>query len=174
MTLIPPSVGVIPPEGRVEDNELASAYRKTVIDIQSQLFDKAAAYNNLIMVGGYAGAFTVWGNVRSQLPPYTNILIALLLGFSLSIFIFYQVYKMTAHVMHFQRVRVLLGDTLLLQEFFDRYNEMEQQARRTTLRTGVRLSLACLLLSGIPALLALGLLFFNFAALLIGFPVWPT
>jgi hypothetical protein len=124
MSLIPPSVGTVPPQGKVEQNELATEYRNTVIQIQSQLFDKAATYSNLIMVGGYAGTFTVWGNTRGQLPANANILIALLLGFSLSIFIGYQVYKMAGHVNHFRRVRALLSDGLPLQDFFDKYNKL--------------------------------------------------
>src|SRR5436190_19873537 len=69
MSLIPPNVGPVPPADKVEANELAAAYRNTVIEIQSKLFDRAAAYSNLIMLGGYAGAFTIWANTKAQLSP---------------------------------------------------------------------------------------------------------
>jgi hypothetical protein len=173
MTLMPPNIGPVAPEGAVEQNELAADFRKTVIDIQSQLFDKAAAYSNLIMVGGYAGAFTIWGNAKAQLPAKANVLIALLLGVSLAVFVFYQVYKMAAHVSHFRRVRVLLRDGLPLQEFFDKYNKLDQEAKKLTLQSGVMASVLCFWVCVIPAMIALGVLFYNFVASLLGLPMWP-
>src|SRR5262245_33987545 len=143
MSLIPPSVGTVPPQGDVEQNKLADEYRKTVVEIQSQLFDKSATYSNLIMVGGYAGAFTIWGNTKAELPGKANVAIALLLGFSLCVFIFYQIFKMARHVSHFRRVRVLLKDGLTPHEFFDRYNELDAQARKLTLQSGVMTSTIC-------------------------------
>ena len=34
-------------------------YRDLVIDIHSKAFDRAAAYTNLIVLGGYAGGFAI-------------------------------------------------------------------------------------------------------------------
>src|SRR5258707_10744657 len=118
MSLIPPNVGPVPPADKVEANELAAAYRNTVIEIQSKLFDRAAAYSNLIMLGGYAGAFTIWANTKSQLSPKSNVVIAALLGVSLAVFVFYQVFKMAGHLWHFDKVRRLLSDNLTVPEFF--------------------------------------------------------
>ena len=125
------------------------------------------------MVGGYAGAFTIWGNAKAQLPAKANVLIALLLGVSLVVFVFYQVYKMAAHVSHFRRVRVLLRDGLPLQEFFDKYNKLDQEAKKLTLQSGVMVSTLCFWFCVIPAMIALGLLFYNFVASLLGLPMWP-
>jgi hypothetical protein len=173
MSLIPPNIGTVRPTATVEENVLAAEYRKTVVEIQSELFDKASAYSNLIMVGGYAGTFTVWANTRSQLPAKANILIALLLGVSLAVFVCYQVYKMATHVRHFRRVRVLLRDGLPLNEFFEKYNELDREARKLTLQSGVMVSTLWFVLCVAPAVLALADLFYNFAASLIDLPMWP-
>src|SRR5450759_4948518 len=173
MSLIPPSVGNLPPQGNEEQNELAAEYRKTVVEIQSQLFDKAATYSNLIMVAGYAGMFTVWGNTRNQLPAHANILVALLLGFSLCVFVSYQIYKMSVHVNHFRRVRALLRESLPLQEFFDRHNELDRQVRNMTLQSGATASFVCFLAAVIPSIFTLDVLFYDFAASLVGIAMWP-
>lgn len=173
MSLISPNVGTTPVPGKVDENDLAAEYRKTIVEIQSQLFDKASTYSNLIMVGGYAGAFTVWGNVKAQLPANANMSVALCLGVSLSIFIFYQVFKMAAHVRHFRKVRALLSEELSLPDFFQKYNDLDLQSRKATLRSGVFVSTFCFVACVAPALIALAILFYNFCAALIGFPMWP-
>lgn len=173
MSLIPPVVGVVPPKETVEQNDLASAYRKGVVEIQSQLFDKAATYSNLIMVAGYAGAFTVWGNIKSQLTAEANLWIALLLGFSLCAFVSYQIFKMGGYVLHFLRVRSLLAENLPIEIFFEKWNALDIQARNFSLTKTVIALLLFSFISIVPALLALALLFFNVIATLMGSPAWP-
>jgi len=67
MSLIPPSVGPVPPQGPMGQNDLATEYRNTVIEIQSQLFDKTATYSNLIMVGGYARCIYNLGKCKGSI-----------------------------------------------------------------------------------------------------------
>ncbi len=162
MSLIPPNVGPVPPADKVEANELAAAYRNTVIEIQSKLFDRAAAYSNLIMLGGYAGAFTIWANTKAQLSPKANVAVATLLGVSLVVFVLYQVVKMLGHLWHFQRVRRLLSDNLTLPEFFAKYNELQSRDDKTTLQLHTRLAAICFLAIVVPALIGLGILFYSF------------
>ncbi|MGE0279263.1 MAG: hypothetical protein AB7P20_01435 [Rhizobiaceae bacterium] len=173
MSLIPPNVGP-PPITATGQSELAAAYRKTLVEMQSQLFDKAASYNNLIMVAGYAGTITIWGNLRERLPMRANLLIALLLGVSLCIFIGYQIFKMARHVGHFQKVRELLQENLTPEAFFEKYNQIEYDSRHSLLKVGALASRICFWVTVVPAMLALGLLFFNFARLLIGLAPLPA
>jgi hypothetical protein len=77
------------------------------------------------------------------------------------------------HVNHFRRVRALLKDGLPLQDFFDRYNELDGDARKFTLQSGVLTSWLWFILGVVPAILALIILFYNFAAALLDFPLWP-
>ena len=45
----------------------AERVRQMVIDIQTKAFDRASAYTNLLMLGGYAGAFAIWNFTRDIL-----------------------------------------------------------------------------------------------------------
>jgi hypothetical protein len=51
--------GIVPDEQNEEQKNLADEYRRTIVEIQSKLYDKATAYTNLVMLGGYAGSFTL-------------------------------------------------------------------------------------------------------------------
>src|SRR5581483_6138791 len=175
MSLLPTDDSVLPPADKVDGkNKLAQEYRKTVVEIHSQLFDKAATYSTLIMVGGYAGIFTIWGTIRAQLTDKANILVALLIGFSLCVFISYQVYKMWGYVRHFRRVRALLADNLPIQDFFEKYNTIEREIGQITLGKGTAASTFSFVACVAPAVLAIGLLFYNFFASLIGWPMFPA
>ncbi|SLN39327.1 hypothetical protein PEL8287_01936 [Roseovarius litorisediminis] len=59
------------------------------ITFQAQLFDKAANYNNIVITFGYAGFFAIWNFVSDRLHSWDTALIALLLGSSLLVFIFW-------------------------------------------------------------------------------------
>lgn len=174
MSLVPPNLGVgpTPPEDE-QQQALADQYRDTVADIQSRLFDKAVTYSNLIMAAGYAGGFTIWGNIKEQLPACANIWIALLLGISLSIFVFYQVWKMASHVLHFLSVREILRDNLSLGQFFKKYNEFQKKTERSSFRSSILYGSICFVLCVLPALGALGLLFYNLTATVAVWPMWP-
>jgi len=57
----------------------------------SALYDRAAAYTNLIIVAGYAGFFAVWGSVKADLFKFEMLASALCLSFSLLVFVFWEV-----------------------------------------------------------------------------------
>jgi hypothetical protein len=171
MSLIPPSISPNPiPEGD-GDEDLANSFREHIADIQSRLFDKASTYSNLIIVAGYVGAFTVWGKTSIQLTNYTNVVIASCLGFSITVFSIYQIWKMAMHVAHFNEVRKLLSETLTVSDFFERYNAIQKKVTRKTLRTSALAAVICFFLCTLPAAVALAILFYNFFAILMG---WPT
>lgn len=54
---------------------------------QSHLFDKGQAYINFVVTLGYAGFFAIWNFVRDLMPPWDMKVVAVLLGFSLIVFI---------------------------------------------------------------------------------------
>ena len=74
--------------GAAAEKEAARQAREATIEIQAAAYDRAAAYSNLILLGGYAGAFALWAYTRDLLTPKATILIALLLAISLATFIF--------------------------------------------------------------------------------------
>ena len=61
--------------------------------ILAHIYEKAAAYTNLIMVGGYAGLFAVWQFTRHSLSTTVTLFIAVLAMTSLICFVGFEVYK---------------------------------------------------------------------------------
>ncbi len=68
-----------------EDNQ--DKLEARLVALQSQLFDKAANYNNIVLTFGYAGFFAIWTFVKDAMHPWDMQLIAMLLGISLLVFI---------------------------------------------------------------------------------------
>lgn len=70
----------------IEDDRQANMEQR-LLSFQSQLFDKAANYNNIVISFGYAGFFAIWNFVSNDLHAWDTSLIAVLLGSSLLVFI---------------------------------------------------------------------------------------
>ena len=64
-----------------------------LIKIQAAIFDKAAAYTNLVIVAGYVAFYAVWSKSEAYLPDTWFILSALLVTFSALTFICFEVFK---------------------------------------------------------------------------------
>lgn len=173
MAELPPTTGIVPDSQNEGQQKLAAEFRNSIVDIQSKLFDKSAAYSNLIMVGGYAGAFTIWSYTKGELSHKGNVATALLLGLSLSVFIFFEIHKMVKSVLHYNEVRYLLNETLPLPEFFEKLNAIQKRNASRMLREGTVAAAACLAIGGVTSVAALAILFYNFLAVLLGWCLWP-
>jgi hypothetical protein len=165
--------GIVPDEQNEGQQNLAEEYRRTIVEIQSKLYDKTTAYTNLVMLGGYAGSFTLWSYTKQQLPPRANIIVALTLGMSLVGFVLYQVYKIAMQIKHFTFVRYLLSPNRTLAEFFDEYNRLEKVEAEQALR-GSNVATFVISYCLLTALFSLGLLFVNFCLTLFNLPGWPS
>lgn len=156
----------------MDQEEAAEKAKERIIEIQSKLFDRAAAYSKLIVLGGYAGAFTVWANTKSQLTLRANVFIATFLGLSLAVFIFFEVYKMFSNAMYFRRTSEMLAKATSPMDFLSKWKAAEDNNARDRL-IHYKAWMICLFICIADALAALGILFYNFFALLIGWPLWP-
>lgn len=67
---------------------------EALIKINASLFDKAAAYTNLVIVAGYAVFYTVWSKSEAYLPSTWFVAAALLVTFSALTFICFEVFKL--------------------------------------------------------------------------------
>ena len=65
-----------------------------LVRVQSQLFDKAATYNNIVVSLGYAGFIAMWTWARGFLHSTDATIVALLLGTSLFLFVLFNVVTM--------------------------------------------------------------------------------
>jgi hypothetical protein len=74
-----------------EDHEKRNA---AVLKIMSSLYDKSAAYTNIIMAAGYVGFFTVWSNMKVYMSAFDMRISALCMLISIMFFVMWEVTKM--------------------------------------------------------------------------------
>jgi hypothetical protein len=67
---------------------------ENTIKVSSAVYDKAAAYTNLIVVAGYASFFGLWSLTKPYLSPRWALIAALLMGLSMAVFVFFEIAKM--------------------------------------------------------------------------------
>lgn len=121
----------------------------------------------------YSGSFTIWNFTKAQIPARATILIATLLRASLTVFIFFEVYKMTINAIHFRRVSQVLVTATSSIDFLSKYKAVEIEAHRASF-TGYAVWVICLAFCVVTAIAALALLFYNFFAFLVGLTLWPA
>ena len=147
--------------------------QKFLLDVYTKTFEKAQAYVTVIILAGYAGAFAIWSATRAALPLKTNIVIALSLGVSLVVFIIWEVSAMIFRAINFQKFRPLILKKLPPEKFFEELKIIQDKEAIAN----VRLMRAWSIVLGISvctALFAIGVLFYNFMAVLVGLSFWPT
>lgn len=145
----------------------------TMSQVQGKQLDRAAAYTNLMLIGGYAGAFTIWSNVKSILPVRTNIIVASLIGISLATFIAFEIYKMVVTGRRLLSSRHLLVTPVGPEEFAKRLGELQKVEAKLPIEY-MRLWIASLIVCVGTILVAISLLGYNFFATLIGWSFWPA
>lgn len=130
----------------------------------SALYDRAAAYTNLIIVAGYAGFFAVWGSVKSDLSKSEMLASAFCLSFSLMVFVFWEILVM----LYTSRTLGNLNKTLQAppQDFekqLEKHNVLVAK-RAVSIR---RIWYGILLLTIVPGLIGGAILMFGFLRQLI-------
>lgn len=71
------------------EQRLQETIEERLVSFRSQLFDKAASYNNIVVTLGYAGFFAIWNFTNEEIHRWDSVVIACLLGFSLLVFVFW-------------------------------------------------------------------------------------
>ncbi len=156
------------------EKEAARQAREAIIEIQAAAYDRAAAYTNLILLGGYAGAFAIWAYTLDQLTPKATILIALLLTISLTAFIFFEVYKMVLATRAVLKQTKLLAEDLPPKAFLQRLEALKREHDGSTVTTLMRVWIVIMAISVGTALAAVAIIFYNFFSILLGYPGWPA
>jgi hypothetical protein len=106
---------------------------ENVIKITAALYDKAAAYNNLIIIAGYAAFFAVWANVKTYLGQREMFYAALFMTISLVCFVVWETTKMfiTAKTLNTLRTAVLGASP---EHFNRRLQELQKAEARLLLK----------------------------------------
>jgi hypothetical protein len=74
--------------------QVAEKIADAQLKIVTATFEKAAAYTNLMLIGGYAGFFGLWSMTKEFLSKHQVLWAALLVLISLTLFIVFEVVKM--------------------------------------------------------------------------------
>lgn len=77
-----------------EQKRLAEAAIETQIKVMSAVFDKSAAYTNLMILAAYAGFFGLWQLTKDYLTKQFALWSALLMLASVVMFVLFEVIKM--------------------------------------------------------------------------------
>jgi hypothetical protein len=140
------------------------------IQTQEQTFQKAEAYSKTIITLGYAGLFALWAFVKDHLSPRAIVLTATLVGFSLLIYIIWEVALM------FQRAWTNHQFNKALKESPSNpgkaINDFNEQTRANQVRD-TKLWLVVLALTVGPGFGGAIILLYNCFAALIGLPQRP-
>lgn len=151
--------------------KLANDIIETQIKIISAVYDKAVAYTNIVIIGGYAGFFGLWTLTKQYLTAAQARWSALFMLTSASIFIFFEVYKMVITTK-----KVLLPWAKILEDPDDRTNpdmlldklhKYEQSLKRNNLPF-IRIWWIHVAVAVVTALIAVSILLFSFVCGLLG------
>lgn len=146
----------------------AERIRNILIDVQTKVFDRAAAYTNLIMFGGYAGGFAIWNFTRDHLTERSEIWAALLLTISLMTFIFFEVFKMIISSKASFKKQALLTKAMPPEQFFKALQDFEDQNNKKIVTWIIPIWIGSLVIAVPSALGAVGILLWSFVTILLG------
>lgn len=105
------------------------------IEIQSQLFDKAASYNTVVVSLGYAGLLSIWAWGRDRLNDHDAVILVAMLGLSLMIFVFWTVlsqFILSRH--HIKRAEILGNINVSGSQKLKQLTQYDQAAKQRSLR----------------------------------------
>jgi len=159
-----------------QQKEELAAQRRVVdlmTEVHGKLIDRSAAYTNLMLLGGYAGIFTIWSGTRANLPPRANVAIAVAIGVSLAVFIGFEIYKMVINGVRILKTQTFLTETIPLDQFNHRLEEFKKEEAKSPFGY-VKIWITTMIICISAVLVALGLLAYNFFAFLAGIAQWPV
>lgn len=115
-----------------EHQKQLEALRDYIVKIQAEMFSEGARYNNLIIVAGYVGSFSLWSLVKNYLGPFATNWVGMLLGISLCTFVGWTVFNMLRmQWQRFQWSQKIYG--LQPAEFLAKGREHDDAIRRSVL-----------------------------------------
>ena len=141
-------------------------YRDFVIDIHSKAFDRAAAYTNLIMLGGYAAGFAIWNFTRDHLTAKASAWVAILLLLSVTTFVLFEIYKMVINAKFSTNIAKILRQQKPIADQMADIQEYERKVSSDGLLIFMRVWVVVLVFSVSTALIAAMILIWNFVAIL--------
>lgn len=95
-----------PPDGPRPDEvrERAQAFFEAAAAYQSRMLEASSGYNQIVVLGGYAGFFTIWSATAAELPRWLVLVSGALMGLSLIVYVGWTVYGMVLRSNFMQRM----------------------------------------------------------------------
>ena len=94
-------------------------------------YEQAKNYSNIIMMGGYAGLFAIWGFTKSNLEKWQSISVGLLTLLSVLIFILFELYGLWFRSTQTFNLLSQLQKAEKLDKFPDDYGKQELKRLET-------------------------------------------
>lgn len=121
------------------EQEAAERQKNELIDtltkIMTGAYSQAMAYTNVVIIAGYAAAFTIWNFTRTYLPEPTVLWIALLLTISAAVFIAFEIYKMIVNARILRSFQGAVKPGQSPEEFQAAMKDFESRQQRRALET---------------------------------------
>jgi len=143
------------------------------IEAQSDMYAKMNTYTNLVMAGGYVGAFALWSFARPILSTKGTALLAALLGISITSFFTGEIYKMVRGFIEQRRYNKFVEAAKTPQEWITKYHEMQKMLAVLDATVTVPFWAISLIISVLTVVVAALILFYDCGAVLFGFCPWP-
>jgi hypothetical protein len=166
------TIGCLPPEA-VAPSPSADDLKErmdNVVKSQLQVFERAQAFSNAMILAGYAGIFGLWSLSKDALTRTTIDVVALLVGVSLIIYVTWEIYGMIMRANSGFRFQKLIGKQPA--EFFKLAVDYDTEQRKIGARVAVHWRFA-VIPSIVLAYIGALILIYNFAANLLGMRLWP-
>jgi len=101
-----------------------------VYQLTFQMFEKATAYENVILVAGYAGFFALWSAVAGEMPRSTTLWSVGLMGVSLVVYVAFHIAQMVTRAVFQFRMMAVVARKLNDPDFHDIWAEQMQKPQR--------------------------------------------
>ena len=99
-------------------------------ELTFQMFEKATAYENVILVAGYAGFFALWSAVAHEMPRDTTLWSVGLIGVSLVAYVAFHIAQMVTRAVFQFRTMATVAKKLNDADFHDVWAEQMQKPQR--------------------------------------------
>lgn len=129
--------GAIEDLQREHNERVAQELAEAQIRMNGALFDKAAAYTNVITVVGYAGFFGLWQLAKEHLSRGAVLWSAFFMGVSILAFLSFEIYKVTTLQLSLARAQSRLpkpGDGATPEAVLAHLREIDRAARSAQAR----------------------------------------
>lgn len=137
-----------------DDPDLREFY-DSLLSYQSKALENSAAYNQVIILAGYAAFFAVWSTVADQIPQWVMLLSGALMVISVIVYVGWTVVGMV--VLQSYNARMVAELSKGYEGFYSRLAAVEEQGLRLRGRL-LKRWLAVVIVAGSTALVAAVLL----------------